>query len=119
MNSHQIALTRHEDPALLSALMVLSFDCEAVEPADAFEMLKKGITHWVKETENGKALWDYSGGDLNIGDLHSYIVKNDALFVQSMKACGVYYLKVVYELNECCEFPYDTILADIPDHEPE
>ena len=40
------------------------------EGPDPLEELRFAVTRWVKETERGLKLWEYSCEDLNVGDLN-------------------------------------------------
>lgn len=51
----------------LDAVALVSFEFTGKgEPLDA---LKRAVTAWVRETEEGKSCWVGSSEDLNIGDL--------------------------------------------------
>ena len=38
-------------------------------PGASLERLKRAVSSWIQETEEGKEAWEQSGNDLNIGDL--------------------------------------------------
>lgn len=73
--------------------------------------LREVVTSWIKGTDEGKQAWEYSGGDLNIGDLALY----DETFLENQKDLlahhGIHDFKIVCVVDHTECIPYDTILA--------
>lgn len=83
---------------------------------DALLALKKGVTEWVRTTEEGRRLWEYSSEDLNIGDLASYL--EDASLLECLKRRGIEGIDLLYEVVEGEEISYDHVLVDGDELDP-
>lgn len=80
---------------------------------DFFTAVRRSITKWVKETEEGKRAFAYSSEDFNIGDLSSYTCSEE---LQSrLKTEGINKLDITINfVNEAnVIWVYDTHLVDI------
>tara|TARA_B100001057_G_scaffold223290_1_gene223582 strand:- start:174 stop:677 length:504 start_codon:yes stop_codon:yes gene_type:complete len=62
---------RYEDPryAIITAIVT---NPDLKEETNFLAELRRAVTEWVKTTEDGRACYEYAGGDLNIGDLLSH-----------------------------------------------
>lgn len=94
----------------LDTARVVALNCDATSPGGAIIQLKAAVTEWVTTTEVGKKAWDYSGRDLNIGDLAGYL---DHTGLKPILAR--YNIKL--EILDGTALPYDTVLAE-PEEEP-
>lgn len=85
------------------------------------EDLCAAVTLWIKETEEGKKLWEYSVEDLNIGDLCDYLEEAYSDPVNS--TLRPYLDRFQFSRIECHGLtgseilPYDTILVNQSDLE--
>ena len=80
--------------------------------ASIIQALKECLTSWMKGFDKGRAAWEQSGRDFNIGDL----ALCDRIFLRLYKAklalMGIQNLQIVCVLDDIDPIPYDTILAD-------
>jgi hypothetical protein len=53
----------------LDCAVVAIIHSEYANPSEVMEHLRKAVTAWVQETDEGKKVWKYSSEDLNIGDI--------------------------------------------------
>jgi len=110
MKTTQIAFIRKDDGTLDQlALIRFTHEDKFSNPAEVIEAFKAGVTAWVEKTEEGKKLWDYSSGDLNIGDLFGE-EENEQLN-ECLAEAGIQIWALVYQLSEQEEISYDTVLA--------
>lgn len=80
---------------------------------DLEERLVRGVTKWIIGTPEGKRTWEYSSGDLNIGDLANCVgdgENDDPELVRFLADEGVVNLRI--EQVETTAWNYDTILAN-------
>ena len=78
----------------------------------ALAKLRKLVTEWVARTKDGKTTWEYSGGDLNIGDLAQY----DSTFKKFALRRGIT-VRFIYVGGTEDTVSYDTVLAEEPEEE--
>jgi len=64
-------IPRYEDPCFAIVNIVVTDESLCKEEKFLTE-LRRAVTEWVKTSEDGKSVWEYSGNDLNIGDLMSH-----------------------------------------------
>jgi hypothetical protein len=78
----------------------------------AFKAIQKGVTQWVKETEEGKKLWKYSSNDMNIGDLAGNEITPELR--KYLLAAGIEHLdiEIVQSNDEECSYHYDSIIVN-------
>jgi len=77
-----------------------------------FAKLQELVSDWVARTKAGKAAWEYSGGDLNIGDLAMY----DSTFKKFALRRGIT-VRFIYVGGTEDTVSYDTVLAEEPEEE--
>ncbi|MDG1950112.1 MAG: hypothetical protein P8J32_04850 [bacterium] len=73
------------------------------------ESIKKGLTNWVKETPEGKEVWEDSSKDLNFADL-AFIDTNGTAGVFLQRE-GVFDFKIQV-VEQIDDFTLDTVLVD-------
>lgn len=61
------------DRGVLACATVAIVHSEYPDPDAMLKHLRKAVTDWVRETEEGKKTWIYSCEDLNIGDIAGHI----------------------------------------------
>lgn len=78
--------------------------------------LKKALTAWVNETEDGAAAWDNSSWDFNLGDLSMEQPFSQVLKTR-LEAHGIYELDIEVMSSNRAEYNwvYDTVLVDEAD----
>jgi hypothetical protein len=108
LNSHTIILPRREE----NLIAVVKFDSRG-DDKEGMEMLIKGITEWVKNTEDGQKAWVYSASDFNVGDLGSYLYKGSTIF-PFLQDAGVFFLDldIIGTGDYASDYVYDTVLVD-------
>jgi hypothetical protein len=95
------------DGTRLSTLAVVEFSLD--NKKDPQTELRKATTAWTRKTKSGKAAWEYSGGDLNIGDIASH---DDSGFAKYVELHGIKNFRIVYVGDTSDALPYDLVLAD-------
>jgi len=70
------------------------------------------LTKWALETKEGRAAWEGSSEDFNVGDLHSHL-PNPTL-EKYLRDAGIPHLEVECssDHSQCRRWVYDTILMD-------
>lgn len=86
---------------------------------DCVEVLKKVVTKWAKETEDGKDCWEQSGHDLNIGDLSLYESDFSKWAKPSLKKAGITDFEIPMNVSVHSTRPFDELLVDAGDIESE
>lgn len=95
------------DGARLETMAVVEFSLD--NKKDPQTELRKAATAWVRETDSGKTVWEYSGGDMNIGDIASH---DESGFAKYVELHGIKDFRIVYVGDTSDALPYDTVLAD-------
>jgi hypothetical protein len=77
---------------------------------DLMSRIKRAVTKWMENTEEGEALWEETCGDYNIGDL---LMERDneslSSFLLEERIAGY---EILFDLGQVDSFPYDTLLGD-------
>lgn len=76
----------------ITTVAVLQLESNYEAEPDTRDALKKSITEWVNTTHAGAQMWNYSSGDLNIGDLLGSDAFHDADLRRIMASNGLYYV---------------------------
>lgn len=108
MNPHKFFVHRFEKLSISQGVLVSLDLSNGVKNADPKELIAKAITNWAKSTPIGKQAFEYTCGDLNIGDLSTYT--NDPDLIESLKTEGVYNLEITDV--DFKSWLYDDILID-------
>jgi hypothetical protein len=90
---------------LLSSDSILDRD-ELV--AALLEVVRKAVGAWISCSDAGRACFNYAGGDLNIGDLGSYL--DDVDLVRCFRDCGIFGFSIVEPFASSC-WVFDTALV--------
>ena len=69
---HEIFTFVRQEGLEVTNLAILEMYWEPKTTQTGFAKLQELVSDWVARTKDGKAAWEYSGGDLNIGDLAMY-----------------------------------------------
>lgn len=108
--SAMLVFLRYEG-AEVSTIGVLNLRTSLETDTEVKAALTAAATHWVNATEEGRALWNYSCADLNIGDLASSSAFQDEALLVAMRERGVEYVDCF--VGECDDaIPYDEVLVD-------
>jgi hypothetical protein len=79
------------------------------------DALTSALTAWMQETDDGRAAWEASSHDFNVGDLATQVegVTPDSLRLY-LEARGIHDLSVsiIDENVPCHAWTYDTVLTD-------
>jgi hypothetical protein len=105
-----IVFTRKDINSLENMVILKIKHTEELDsPYQVFNAFSNAITKWVENTEEGRALWNYTSEDLNIGDILSS--GSNKSLAHCMKKEGILKWKPIYELIDQEEFSYDKVLA--------
>ena len=107
---HKIVFSRISGFGNIENLIIATFASE-IEGKSSIDILTNAVTQWIKETENGMNMWEYSSCDLNIGDLSCSDINGD-----EFSKWGVSNLDFQSDFEFCT---FDTILCDDPELERE
>jgi hypothetical protein len=111
-NTKQATLTFvRQEGTVLSTIATISFHPVLKKGQTPLEKLKEVVTLWVAKTKAGKKAWEYSGGDLNIGDLASY----ESDFANYGVLHGLFQFHILNLFDGEEVVPFDTILANSPE----
>lgn len=83
---------------------------QALKSLEARELIKQAVTEWIIRTDEGKALWEHSSKDLNLGDLASHV--EDPLLVSLLGLAGIRDLSIETVDSNSNGWEYDNVLAD-------
>lgn len=112
-----IVFTRQEGLRIVT-VAILKVTLDKDRPQDKIvEEFKRLVTMWVRDTHNGKELWDFSKGDVNIGDLSHYDEEFSKFLRCLSKKNRGYILKasIVFNGEVDDAVPYDTIISNKPE----
>lgn len=85
MTTFKLVFTRGKGMDV-SAFAVILLSTEAATQEEALLALQRTVTRWVTISSDGKKALEYSGGELNIGDLACYIGNSNDLDAELKKA---------------------------------
>jgi len=90
--------------------VIMTISNEEKLHADAFlESLKHAISTYITYNENGRRMWEYSGGEFNFADLA--IAAHDGYFLSIADKYRLFDLKVELVQNNQADFDLDMNLA--------
>lgn len=99
------------DGCALDALVVVDvLHRTEVDASQVVAAIRRGVTNWVNECEQGKEAWAQSHRDLNMGDLVGYF--RDPNLRLKLKIEGIAAIRHVTSLSVTNGVPLDTILVD-------
>lgn len=114
-----VCFVRHEGLRGIDCLAVLRFALPAslgeVSEDDVLERLKAGVTSWMKDTEEGRKEWVYSGEDFNVGDLMGHLdmaANTDSALANRLRDAGILSVEVLFQLGDTSEVSYDRVLVN-------
>ena len=109
MITHRFLFTRIEQNRVDCAVM-MALESRLENPNGILAELIKGVDAWVADTADGKAMQDYAGGTMNIGDLGSYLGDPDSAIHGYLSRFGV---RVVFleEVLANWQVSYDKVLC--------
>lgn len=82
---------------------------------DLLDRVCRAVTKWVNTSTTGAKAWEYSGRDLNIGDLASYL--GDPQLMRCFRDEGIQGF-VLRDLPDADKYwHYDTVLVNVMDVE--
>lgn len=112
MSTTTLLFARHENASISGFGVVTITSDVSKDPKVLIEKFKAGVTDWVNSTKAGKEIWDYSEGELNIGDLAGY--EQDESLADCLSEYGIRF--EIDVLDGCGNvLPYDTVLANDAD----
>jgi hypothetical protein len=94
--------------AMVSTLCVLSVDTIYADELGVLDAIRRAVGVWIGTSEQGKAISQYAGDDLNIGDLDGHGAFSDQQFLLALQEQGVEYRG----LNHPKLLSYDSPLAE-------
>lgn len=108
---------RHEraDADNIDALRVIEIISDAPDGRLALLGLQRAVSAWVARTDEGRAAWEKSAQDLNIGDLASFFDPQGnpcASLRPHLAAQGIHRVKDEYVLTDSARVSYDRILVN-------
>ena len=110
-------LFNRNEGGVLATFAIVTFTCEqSQDPKVLMEKFKAAVTDWINFTDEGKAAWNCSCGDFNIGDFASY--ENDQKLNECLAKEGLF-VKIDLMNDADNVLPFDTILANDIDDEGE
>jgi hypothetical protein len=80
--------------------------------ADLVAAFKAGVTEWAKNTEEGKAAYEYAGSDMNIGDLAGHNIEP----IIALYCAGIKSMRI-QQIDDASHWMYDTSLCEEIDTE--
>lgn len=86
------------------------------EDVNFLRRLRRAITSWIKETEDGKAAWKLSSEDFNLGDLANEYHAESSI-IPYLAAEGIDELSIESLGGGCRNWIHDTVLVN--EHELE
>lgn len=114
LTTYRIVFVREEGLKGITAHGICMF--RARDGHNGLTLLRDAIQAWCRNTEEGKKLYDYSAGDLNIGDLAGSI-ESDALLPYGIEALFIAVnedMVIPYDTHLCLEDPHDEADAESP-----
>lgn len=94
----------------IDAAAGVTFKTDGRMDIDKAEMLiRRAVTQWVKETDEGQRVFNYAGEDLNIGDLASHATDTLQPF---LAAEGIFDFTITDLVKPGDYLPYDRVLVD-------
>lgn len=100
-----------QERAKVTTVGILNLKTILPAERDVRDALVGATTEWVRKTEEGRKLWDYSSQDLNIGDLAASGAFSDAVFLAALAQRGVEYQSCIVGGTDDA-IPYDQVLVD-------
>jgi hypothetical protein len=93
---------------------------DKITQGEALNRLERAVASWVMSTKSGRTCWNYSGGDLNIGDLAMYEVEfraKKSKAPQWLRNNGIEDVRI--DSTYICEdvIPYDHVLGTTPEED--
>ena len=111
-NRVRFLVTRTWDDTLTQALVeadVIGMDTTSSE--ELLKRIRRAVTSWVKETEEGRHEWKLSSEDFNVGDLSTCY--NDVELQARFRREGIVSLSIETNVHDACRaWQYDTVLVD-------
>jgi len=108
-----IPFVRNEDGKTTTIAILKVVTDHLMTPEAIMGALKRLLTKWVNETDDGKDVWKQTGGDLNIGDFAQYETTFSTWIPHStLKTHGIIDLEIVANVDSTEALPYDRILVD-------
>lgn len=105
-----LTFLRHEKDTV-STVGLLMVDTSLATDIDVRSALIAATTEWVSKTRAGRALWNRTGEDLNIGDLAASDAFIDAEFLAALRQRGVGFVDCLVS-DTADAIAYDKVLVD-------
>lgn len=110
LRSATLVFLRHEGADVTTVGMLVVKTTLATD-ALAKAAVVDAVTEWVDKTQKGRALWNGSGADLNIGDLASGDAFADPMLLSALTQRGIAYESCMVADTPAVSF-YDEVLVD-------
>ena len=108
-----IPFVRNEDGRTTTIAILKVVTDHQMTPEQIMGAMKRLLTNWVNETKDGKQVWKYTGGDMNIGDFAQYETSfGEWIPHSSLKAYGIINFEIVALVDSTEALPFDKILVD-------
>ncbi len=85
---------------------------EGVEESKLRDALTNAVTEWVDTTEDGQGLWQYSCGDLNIGDLAGHGEDEELNRILAKHGIRNFDITTFSDASGDQDWTYDTVLVN-------
>ena len=79
---------------------------------ELLHLLRNSITQWIQETAEGRKLWNYSGKDLNVGDVADFLFDPQSSLAPFLHQHKIEQAQHLYTLIESDRIAFDTVLAN-------
>ena len=115
MKLQHLTFIRNDGLKGLDRLLVMAFKTrdDLAKPSDVLAALRRALSKWASTTEEGRAAWEESSEDYNIGDFLGDCENPQVLAL--LQEEGILHVEVAYELSSQEEVSYDRILMSVDD----
>lgn len=97
----------------ISTLAILQFKSpQRLLVGDVLKRLRKAITAWCTGTDEGREVYDFAAGDLNIGDIELHGGFSDEALIAQLAAQGILEACIVELVDGDGVANYDSVLVD-------
>ncbi|TXH16604.1 MAG: hypothetical protein E6R03_05250 [Hyphomicrobiaceae bacterium] len=83
--------------------------CRPMSRNQAWDKMREAVTQWVADTDEGAEAWNFSSGDLNVGDLCNYSLE-DSMLSASLRFRNI--IMKIESLEADGFHEYDEVLVD-------
>jgi hypothetical protein len=112
VHTTQLVFIRREGIEIPNIALATVTTAKKISVREAMKKLEAAVQDWVENTQSGRKCWDYSCGDLNIGDLATHEEQFTSDGQDCLRKQGIldFTIQYVGDLSEGT-FSYDRVLA--------